>query len=149
MFRVRLALLRSAAAAIALIVALPPLSFSATAAIPPAISEPSTPTVLDFPPGGGAAFTNLSLERNAHVRDAALTLRGEPVPVPTPSHLNASTVAAGSANAWFGNTSFDAPDQPPESYIATAFNATQISNASLPDGSLAKAPLSANFSYQL
>ena len=140
---------RMAAVALALLLMVPPFSVNSLAAVPPVISESANPTLLAFPQGGGPAWANISLERSAHVRDARLTMRGEPSSVPTSNHLNSSTVVAGAANAWTGNLPFDAPDQAPEAYIATPFNATQISNASLRDGTFAKAPLFPNFTYQL
>jgi hypothetical protein len=128
---------------------LPTLPLSAEAATPPAISESAIPSVHTFPAGGGWASTNLSLDRNTHIRDARLTMQGDAVRVPTAYHLNATTQAASLANAWSGGLDLDAPSQPPESYIATPFNATQVTNVSALEGALATSPIAANYTYQL
>ncbi|HKZ60402.1 MAG TPA: hypothetical protein VJ547_11255 [Candidatus Thermoplasmatota archaeon] len=105
--------------------------------------------MLSFPTGGGFDSTAISLERNAHIRDARLVMEGGTVETPTLYHLNATTWGAGEANAWSGSLPYGTPDQPPATYEATPFNATRVANVSAKDGALEKSPTATNFSYEL
>src|SRR5690349_24337230 len=91
---------RWVAAVVALFMIVPPLSTAVSAATPPATSEPAAPPVLSFPAGGGWASTNISVDRDTHVRDARLAMSGDAVRTPAAYHLNATTQGAGQANAW-------------------------------------------------
>jgi hypothetical protein len=125
------------------------LPVPAPAAAPPAVSEPVNPAVLNFPVGGGWVDTDLTLERNAHVKEARLSLGGATLPRDVEYRVNATTVGNGSANAWWGGMDASPPDQSVEAYVATPFNATMVANASVRDGALAGSPPVANYSYQL
>src|SRR3972149_923009 len=117
---------RLAAAGLALILALPAVSIPSSAATPPADPEPVSPSLLTFPPAGGApAPTSFPLERNTHIRDARLVMQGGTVETPTPYHLNATTWGAAEATAWSGELRYGAPDGPPLAYESTPFNATR------------------------
>ena len=126
-------------------------SFPAPAlgATPPATSEPVFPAALDFPVGGGWQETNVTLDRSAHIREARLAMQGATIPRDVLYHVNATTKAAGTANAWSGGLPGAAPNQPPEAYIATPFGAANITDISSQDGSLATTAAQANYTYHL
>src|SRR3990172_6930487 len=100
---------RLAAAGLALILVFPLVPLPASAATPPAESEPASPSLLSFPPGGGFDPPATPLERNTHIRDARLVMQGGTVETPTAYHLNATTWGAGEATAWCGELRYGSP----------------------------------------
>jgi len=112
--------------------------------------EAAVPGSMLFPAGGGTVYTNVSLERQAHVREAALHLEGEPVLTRAVHRLNMTTVGAGQANAWWGATADALPAGPVESFLVVPFNTTQINGAAVYGTGLATAPATAsNYTFQV
>lgn len=145
----RTGLIRLGAAGLALIMVFPLAPLPASAATPPAESEPASPPMLTFPAGGGSDSTAISLERNTHIRDARLVMQGGTVETPTTYRLNATTWGAAQATAWSGELRYGTPDQSPAAYEAAPFNATRVANVSSRDGSLEKSPTATNFTYEM